>query len=179
MKTFIEQARFYAQYHQKTATFYTHIIGVPLIILSLMILLGFVRLVIPPNVLNISFADIATLLLWIYYMRLHWRLGLLILPVLVILLWIADLITSAGLTSGAFWTFVVLFVLGWLLQLAGHFIEGRRPALIDNFYQALVAPLYLTAEVCFMAGYMQSLKQAMHGTSEHTEIVMKDPESKE
>lgn len=176
MKTFIEQARFYAQYHQKTATFYTHIIGVPLIILSLMILLGVVRLVVEPNRVNINFAEIATLLLWIYYMRLHWRLGLLILPVLAILLWIANLITYAGLTSGAFWTFVVLFVLGWVLQLTGHLIEGRRPALVDNLYQALVAPLYLTAELCFMAGYMLALKHEMHGDADPTDLTPKEPE---
>lgn len=44
MKPFIEQAQFYATYHQNQATRYTHMAGVPLIMLSIMIFLGFVKI---------------------------------------------------------------------------------------------------------------------------------------
>ncbi|KTC84919.1 DUF962 domain-containing protein [Legionella brunensis] len=162
MKSFIEQAQFYAEYHQKPITFYTHLIGVPLIIFSLMLFLGFFHLIVP-GVLDTNFASIGTVIVLIYYFLLNWRLALILTPIFICLLWIANLISWAGPTSGALWTFVIIFILGWILQLAGHYIEGKRPALVDNFWQALVAPLYLTAELFFRAGRMKNLKTQIHG----------------
>ncbi|WP_133128038.1 Mpo1-like protein [Legionella nagasakiensis] len=162
MKSFTEQAKWYAEYHQKKATLYTHMVGVPIIILSLMILLGFVHVYIP-GILDIKLADLAVLALLIYYFRLNWLLALITLPLFALLLWIADLFNYAGPTSFALWSFVILLVLGCFLQLVGHFIEGKRPALTDNFWQALVAPLFLLAELFFLAGKMQTLKEEIHG----------------
>ncbi|MDP1601806.1 MAG: DUF962 domain-containing protein [Legionella sp.] len=163
MKTFIEQAHFYAEYHQKKETLYTHLIGIPLIILSLMIFLGFFQLIVP-GVIATTLASIGTLVLFIYYLRLNWQLALLFAPILVLLLWISSLVSYAGPTAFALWTFIIVFILGWGLQFVGHMIEGRKPALIDNATHALVAPLFLTAEVCFMLGRMQTLKEQVHGT---------------
>ncbi|KTD18804.1 transmembrane protein [Legionella lansingensis] len=161
MKSFIEQAKFYAEYHQKPITFYTHLVGIPLIIFSLMIFLGFFHLIVP-GVLDSTLAEIATVVTLIYYLYLNWRLGLVLVPIFIFILWITNFISWAGPTSGALWTFVILFVLGWILQLAGHYMEGKRPALLDNLWQALVAPLYLTAELLFKAGRMQKLHAAIH-----------------
>lgn len=170
MKAFLEQAQFYAQYHQKAATFYTHLIGVPLIIFSLMIFFGFLHLIIP-GVLDATLACILTFILWVYYVRLNWRLGLLLLPVLMLMLWLSSLISHVGPNQNTLLTFIILFVLGCLLQLIGHFIEGRKPAFMDNFRQALIAPMFLVAELCFMAGRMQSLKTALHGQAETSDVV--------
>lgn len=161
MKTFIEQARLYAEYHQNRITFYTHLAGVPLIVFSLIILLGFLHLVIP-GVMDTTLASWATFALWIYYLRLNWRLGLLILPILALLLWFGSMISYAGPTSTALSIFITLFIVGWIFQLIGHLFEGRRPAFMDNLSQLLIAPLYLTAELCFMAGRMQPLEAALH-----------------
>jgi uncharacterized membrane protein YGL010W len=162
MKSFIEQAHFYSEYHQKPATLYTHLVGVPLIIFSLMIFLGFFHLIVP-GVFDTRLSDIATIIILVYYIFLNWRLGLVLVPVFISLLWIADIISWAGPTRGALWTFVILFILGWVLQFAGHLIEGKRPALIYNFWQALLAPMYLTAEIFFKAGRMEKLKTEIHG----------------
>ncbi|KTD07745.1 DUF962 domain-containing protein [Legionella jamestowniensis] len=162
MKSFIEQAHFYAEYHQKPVTLYTHLVGVPLIIFSLMIFLGFFHLIVP-GVMDTTLASIATVLLLIYYFLLNWRLALVLTPIMFFLLWLAHLISWAGPTRGALWTFVFTFVFGWAIQLAGHYIEGKRPALIDNFWQALIAPLYLTAEIFFKYGRMNKLETAIHG----------------
>ena len=59
--------------------------------------------------------------------------------------------------------------LGWIFQLAGHAIEGRRPALADNFLQIFNAPLFLTAEVLFLLGFRNDLREAAgmsHGKTE-------------
>ncbi len=161
MKSFIEQAQFYSEYHQKPVTFYTHLIGIPLIIFSLMIFFGFFHIVVP-MVMDIRVSDILTVLILIYYIILNWRLGLVLVPIFTFMVWVADLVSWAGPTRGALWMFIILFIFGWVLQLVGHFMEGKRPALVDNFWQALIAPLYLTAEIFFKMGRMQDLKNQIH-----------------
>jgi uncharacterized membrane protein YGL010W len=160
MKPFTEQACNYAAYHQKAMTRYTHIIGIPLIMLSLMILLGFVRVVII-GVLDINIAIIATAALLIYYFSLQWRLALALTPILMALLWIAEFFTYEGPTEFALWSFLVLFLLGVGLQLIGHFIEENRPAFIDHFSQILIAPLVIIADVFFILGRMPELEAAI------------------
>jgi len=162
MKSFAEQAMFYRDYHQNKTNLYTHLIGVPLLILSSMIFLGFFR-IISPNLFDISLAEIATLLMLAYYIFLNWRLGLMLIPIFLVLLWISALISYQGMTNFSVWFFIVIFVTGWTFQLIGHFIEGKKPAFLTNARQALVAPLFLIAEVCFMLGFMPKLKTLLHG----------------
>lgn len=42
--------------------------------------------------------------------------------------------------------FAITFVSGWIFQLVGHAIEGRKPALLDNFGAIFTAPLFLLVE---------------------------------
>ena len=37
----------------------------------------------------------------------------------------------------------IIFVLSWILQFIGHYIEGRKPALLDSISQSLLgAPIF-------------------------------------
>lgn len=161
MKSFIEQARFYVQYHTKASTRYTHMAGVPIVILSLMILLGFVKITVP-GFFATDLACLTTLGVLIYYYRLNWQLALALTPILIILLWIASWFSEYGPTKLGLWTFMITFIVGWGLQFYGHFIEGKKPAFMVNVYQALIAPLFLVAELFFIAGYMQGLKEQIY-----------------
>ncbi|CAM3043860.1 transmembrane protein [Legionella steigerwaltii] len=167
MKPFIEQAQFYAAYHQNVQTRYTHMAGVPIIILSVMILLGFVKIIMP-GVFATNLACLGTLIALIYYFRLNWQLALALTPIMLILLLIANWFSQDGPTTLGVWSFVVLFIVGWGLQFYGHYLEGKKPAFMDNLSQALIAPLYLVAELFFMAGLMQSLKAQIYGTEKDT-----------
>lgn len=167
MNTFIEQAQFYTQYHQKNATFYTHLVGIPLIFFGMMIFLGFFQLLVP-GVFSTTLAEIGTVILLAYYIKLNWRLGLMLVPFFILLLWISHLIAFAGPTRFALWSFIIVSLVGWGLQLVGHLIEGRRPAFMDNPRQALIAPLFLMAKICFRAGYMQNLKDQIYGQAAET-----------
>ena len=167
MKSFIEQAKFYAAYHQNIKTRYTHMAGVPLIILSIMILLGFVKIMIP-GVFLTNLANIATLIALIYYFRLNWRLALLLTPIMLILLLIANSFSLNGPTWLGLWSFLLFFIVGWGLQFYGHYLEGKKPAFMDNLCQALIAPLFLVAELYFMAGLMHSLKEQIYGSEKIT-----------
>jgi uncharacterized membrane protein YGL010W len=49
--------------------------------------------------------------------------------------------------------FLAAFLGGWAIQLLGHALEGKRPALADNLLQIFNAPLFLTVEVLLLLGY--------------------------
>lgn len=170
MKSFTEQAQLYAAYHQKKATLYTHFAGIPLILFGIMIFLGFFQLIVP-GVFATTMAEIATLILFIHYLRLNWQLALLIAPVLVLMVWLSSLISYAGPTSFALGAFLIVSILGWALQLTGHFIEGIKPAFTDNLASLPIAPLYLTAEACFILGRMQKLRDQVHNPVPLSETV--------
>jgi uncharacterized membrane protein YGL010W len=57
------------------------------------------------------------------------------------------------------WLFGIAFVVGWSFQLVGHVFEGRRPALVDNLLQALVAPLFILLEGLFALGLRRDVQQ--------------------
>lgn len=162
MKTFIEQAQIYAAHHQNLKTQQTHWIGVPLITFSLMILLGFVKIVVP-GVYQISLACLATLALLVYYFRLHWVLALAITPILLFLLWISHFLSANGPNTLGWWIFIITFISGWTLQLYGHYIADEKPAFMVQLTQVFIAPLYLIAELLFKAGLMPLLKEEIHG----------------
>ena len=161
MKPFIEQAQSYAAYHTKPITRYTHMIGVPLIVLSLMILLGFVHVVII-GVFDLNLAEITTIAVLVYYFFLNVRLALATTPIIILLLWLATFFSYGGPSALSLWAFAILFFSGGILQLVGHFIEGKRPALTDHLWYVVIAPLYLVAELFFMVGRMQELKVEIH-----------------
>jgi uncharacterized membrane protein YGL010W len=54
-------------------------------------------------------------------------------------------------------------LVGAALLLTGHFIEDKRPAFVDNAWQMLIAPLVIVAEIFFIAGRMDELKEAIYG----------------
>lgn len=162
MKSFIEQAQNYAAYQHNATTRYIHMISIPLIILSFMILLGFIRVIVL-GVLNIDFAEIATIGLLIYYFRLHWRLALALTPLFLFLLWVAEYISYSGPTEFALWAFVLPLLFGGMLQFIGYFLEGSRPSINNLLEQMLIAPLSMIADVIFLAGWMPALKNEIYG----------------
>jgi uncharacterized membrane protein YGL010W len=154
MKPLEEQMGFYAAYHQDRRNKLTHFIGVPVIVLSLMIPLSWVK------VEPVSAALVVTGILVAYYLVLDVPLGLAMLVVMGALLWLGRLLAELGAPWGWIW-FAVLFVGGWILQLVGHVFEGRKPALADNLFQVFVAPIFLAAEVFFALGYKSRLHAAV------------------
>jgi uncharacterized membrane protein YGL010W len=74
------------------------------------------------------------------------------------LVYAAERVAQQPLATGL-WIFGVAFVVGWTFQLVGHAIEGRRPALVDNLVQALVAPLFILLEAAFALGLRRDLQR--------------------
>lgn len=51
-------------------------------------------------------------------------------------------------------------IISWGFQFAAHaFLENRRPALVDNLFLTMAAPLFVVIEVMFFFGYKPHLYQ--------------------
>ena len=158
MKTLEDQMSVYAAYHQDARNKATHFVGVPVIVFSLLIPLGWLR--VETGGFALSAALVVTAILLVYYLVLDIPLGLAMGIVFALMLWGAEPLSQAALGASAAW-FLVLFVGGWALQLWGHVYEGRKPALVDNLFQIFVAPIFLAAEVFFALGYKLALHEAV------------------
>ncbi len=161
MKTFQEQVHFYITYHQNPLTRYMHMAAIPLLYFAVMIFLGFIHIVIP-GLLEVNFSGIATLVLLIYFFRLNWRLTLVLVPIFILLLWIAHFFSMHGPTSFGLWSFVISLLLGAILLFAGYWLEHKQPSLSDVPSILFISPMFLVAELFFVAGQMQELKDALY-----------------
>lgn len=154
---FYEQMAMYSAYHTDKRNQMTHHVGVPMIVFSVMILLGQVTLhTFEGGIITLAGALITILLLM--YILAAPMVGLIALIIYSVLLYFAERIGAMG-TATAMMSFGALFVLGWIIQFWGHAYEGRKPALFDNLLQIFMAPSFLIAEILFAVGLQQGLKQ--------------------
>ncbi len=146
----------YRVYHTKPITKYTHYIGVPMIVFSVMMFLSWISISIRP-IINISFMWIGIIILSLYYIKLDKRLGYSIAGVFILLGLIAGGITQYSVNKHGVITFLVIFILGWIIQLIGHQYEGRKPALADNLRQVFGSPIFIAAELAVLFGLRKDL----------------------
>lgn len=159
MKSLSEQMYIYASYHRHPGNKAFHFLGVPMITFALLVPMAMLGVTVAGA--PVTLASLFVLGVLAYYFRLDVPLALamllFIVPVLVLAHWIATLGIAAWIV------FAVFFVGGWIIQLVGHSIEGRRPALADNLFQVLVAPIFLMTEVFFALGAKKKLKEEVDG----------------
>jgi uncharacterized membrane protein YGL010W len=159
VKSLTDQLAAYAAYHSDARNALTHFVGVPLVTFSLFLFLGWLRFWYYPEMPFASGATLFFVLVFIYYLCLDWKIALGVAPASLALLWLSDWI-ARGTLSESLYVFLATFVGGWIIQLIGHAMEGKRPALTDNLMQIFNAPLFLTAEVALLLGMRDDLRQA-------------------
>jgi uncharacterized membrane protein YGL010W len=145
MKTLSEQVSAYEAYHHDLRNKLTHFVGVPLVTFSIFLFLGWLRFAHYPAV-PFTGATLFYVIVFLYYLVLDWKIALLQAPFTHFLLWLADRVAVWPFQESLA-VFLAAFVGGWIIQLVGHAMEGRRPALADNILQIFNAPLFLTVEV--------------------------------
>src|SRR5262249_2330001 len=155
-KSLTEQLASYAAYHQDPRNKLTHFVGVPLVTFAILLFLGWLRFAPAPEV-PFTGATLFYLIVLSYYLCLNWRLALLQAPFTLTLLWLADRVALWPFGESLL-VFLATFMVGWAVQLLGHAIEGKRPALADNLLQIFNAPLFLTTEVILLLGYGTALR---------------------
>ena len=116
-----------------------HLIGIPLIILSVINFSNYFSLIF--NYDNIEYSISLKRLMITYYQIYYLSYG--IFPGFVMIFYFELLnIINNNLNLG-FRKTAIIFVLSWILQFIGHYIEGRKPALLDSISQSLLgAPIF-------------------------------------
>ena len=144
MKSMTDQMAAYGAYHRNFWNRFTHFFGVPIVVFSIFVPLGWFRFA--PADIPLSAAAVFYFFVFIYYVKLDWVVALFQAPTTLAILCAADWASRLPFRDSLA-IFGATFVGGWALQLLGHWFEGRRPALADNVLQIFNAPLFLTAEV--------------------------------
>lgn len=156
MKSLVDHLSQYAAYHRDPRNIASHFIGIPLIVVAVAVLLS--RPEWSVGGLWISPAVIAALASARFYLRLELKLGALMTVLMGLSVWaghvLAQQSTMVWLSAG-----LAMFVIGWVIQFVGHHYEGRKPAFVDDLSGLIVGPLFVVAELAFMLGMRQELKE--------------------
>ena len=160
MKSLVDHLSQYAAYHRDPRNIASHFIGIPLIVVAVAVLLS------RPQWAGgwLSPAVLVSLLSAWFYLRLERALGALICVLMGLSVWaghaLAAQSTSLWLGSG-----IGMFVVGWVIQFVGHYYEGKKPAFVDDISGLIVGPLFVVAELAFLLGLRQDLKQQIEARS--------------
>ncbi|CAG8512085.1 23122_t:CDS:2 [Dentiscutata erythropus] len=162
-----DQLAFYGQYHNNKVNVAIHIVFVPLILWTTLVVAANSGPLLPydPNsVLNlIPLVPNAALLIVLFYITFYLLLepvaGALYAPLLLYLAYNATNFAAAypnNITIAS-----IVHVISWIIQFIGHgFFERRSPALKDNVVQALLlAPLFVWLEILFTFRYRKDLQK--------------------
>jgi len=160
MKTAEEQLSTYKSVHLSKKNITTHFIGVPSIIWSLSLLLSLYS--VPVSVAGKAFsltpAMVFFSLVFVYYIKLHWRLSLGLFLFIVPVVYSTTMVATSPY---ALWIAIGVFFVGWVIQFIGHHYEKAKPAFVDDLNQLLIGPFFLMAEVYFMCGWEKQLEQTI------------------
>jgi uncharacterized membrane protein YGL010W len=140
MRDFESRLAFYRSHHQNALNRATHAVGIPLIVFSVQVALA------PVMVGWVSAAAFVTALAMGAWLTLDIVIGLFMAPIALVMLCLAFQFSMMMGTGALLGTAAALFVLGWVFQLVGHGIEGRRPAFMHSLGQLVIGPMFLAAE---------------------------------
>jgi len=149
----------YAAYHKDPRNKLTHFFGVPMVYYSPLIALGWLRFDVMG--MNVSLAWIVFAAVMIWYFTLDLQLAFIMTVISLPILVACDMAARLPFRESLI-LFLVIEIVGWAIQLIGHVFEGRRPALVDNLLQSLMAPLFLIAEIQFFLGFRKNLEREVH-----------------
>lgn len=146
----------YARDRRDRRNIVSHFVSVPLTVFALGVLLSrpelarSAGLALTPAWLAFGFAA-----LW-YLTRGSALLGFATSLAVGAVVWLAHRTHDASTPAWLAWAAGV-FAMGWLIQSAGHWYEGRRPAFAFDPVASLTGPLFVTAEALFALGWGKAL----------------------
>jgi len=149
----------YAHYHRDRRNITTHLLGIPLIVLSIGVLLLGPAWAVAGQTLTLAWALWGLTSLW-YLSRGDLLLGVATTVVNGVLFAVAHQVPPLAHALGlAVWQMGLgLFFIGWVLQFIGHYFEGRKPAFVDDLVGLLVGPMFVVGEVLMALGLLQRMR---------------------
>ena len=141
----------YAEYHRDRRNIASHFIGVPMIVFAIGVLFSWPSFTVGGLVLSPAWLGFAPVALW-YLTRGDLALGVACTLAVGVLVMLAQPLGRAGFASWLAWG-VGLFAVGWAIQFAGHWYEGKKPAVVDDIIGLLVGPMFVVAEAMFTFGW--------------------------
>jgi uncharacterized membrane protein YGL010W len=150
-KPIVRELAKYAQYHRDRRNILTHFFGVPLIVFSVMVMLG------RAHIGGVSLLWVGLAVTCAYYLYLELSLGLVMTMALAAMAWLAAPISVA--TFGVWLSCGIgIFTIGWVLQFIGHYFEGKKPAFVDDLIGLAIGPIFVGAELLFKLGLRHDLE---------------------
>ena len=150
----------YAQYHRDRRNIRTHLVGIPLIVISIGMALSLLQWQVAGITLTAAMLAWALSAVW-YLTRGHRGLGMATVVFMALLIGFAHVwVESLAHTTGALPAWAValgVFVVGWVLQFVGHYYEGRKPAFADDVVGLLVGPMFVVGDVFMRWGAWREL----------------------
>lgn len=149
----------YHDSHQKKFTLFSHLVGVPLVTLAILILFGWIKVSIP-GIFTLSFAWIGIITFAIYYLSIDLLIGAVTTAMLIILCSITSLFTINGPSTLSLKMFAVIFILGFIFQLIGYIFESKKSLSLKSFLRSVcIAPFMITTEILFTLGLKKDLQK--------------------
>lgn len=152
---FERQLAIYVTYHRDPRNRAMHFIGIPPIVFSIVLTLSMLRFEVVGHALSAGMLLAAAA--WLLWMLLDAPLGLAMGALVAPSVAGAEVLAVEAEPATVWLTAAGCFAGGWVFQLLGHLFEGRRPALVDNLFQALIGPMFLMAEIFQFLGYRRDL----------------------
>ncbi len=145
----------YAEYHRDRRNIVSHFIGVPMIVFGVLVLLARPTLPVFGVSLTPAWIAFAVAAAW-YLTRGDVLLGVMTSVAVAVLLKLSEPFAAGSVSVWLGWGAGFFFV-GWIIQFVGHWYEGKKPAFVDDVIGLVVAPMFVTAELMFMAGWNKPL----------------------
>ncbi|TJY59393.1 DUF962 domain-containing protein [Sinimarinibacterium sp. CAU 1509] len=142
MKTLRDWLNEYSESHRNPTNKLLHWICIPPIVFSIACALKLIP--VGTDVINVT--TVVGLLVLAYYFRLSWQLGIGMVLIFGVAYAGVLVLESALGAQMIFWA-GGLFVLAWIGQFVGHYVEGARPSFFKDLQFLLVGPLWLLSDV--------------------------------
>ncbi len=144
MRTIERLLSVYGESHQNETNKLIHWICVPLIMFSLVGLIMHVPFFESRSLFK-NWATILLCLSLIYYLRLSIQMFIGFLFLSLILLYLNWQLMQYCISTdcNAIFTLLVIFIIAWIGQFAGHKIEGKKPSFLQDIQFLLIGPAWL------------------------------------
>jgi uncharacterized membrane protein YGL010W len=135
----------YAASHQNSTNKAIHWICVPLIFWTI---IGFISLIPAPHFCAIYFGCIsiasliAITLVTVFYFRLSWRIGLIMIFGMLLMEHFAYAV-NIDFKEKSWIVYISVFIITWIFQFIGHKIEGKKPSFLKDLQFLLIGPIWL------------------------------------